>query len=99
MRHILTSQRNIVMLGVKKMGKMINTVCGTVSSDDLGIVLAHEHIVFGFPGFQGDLSYSLHNDWLSKCLRHLAHKIPGLQRDTFGLGKKSCNPLFHPNSP
>ena len=48
MRHILTSQRNIVMLGVKKMGKMINTVCGTVSSDDLGIVLAHEHIVFGF---------------------------------------------------
>lgn len=56
MRHILTSQRNIVMLGVKKMGKMINTVCGTVSSDDLGIVLAHEHIVFGFPGFQGDLT-------------------------------------------
>ena len=35
---------------------MINTVTGPVSSDDLGGVLAHEHIYFGYPGYQGDAS-------------------------------------------
>ena len=43
------------------MGRMVNTVCGPVPSDKLGIVLAHEHIVFGFPGYQGDLSLNAFN--------------------------------------
>jgi phosphotriesterase-related protein len=36
------------------MARMINTVTGPVSSDELGGVLAHEHVVFGYPGYQGD---------------------------------------------
>ncbi|NOX32482.1 MAG: phosphotriesterase-related protein [Deltaproteobacteria bacterium] len=37
------------------MGKtMVNTVTGPVSSDELGITLMHEHILFGYPGWEGD---------------------------------------------
>lgn len=36
------------------MARMINTVTGPVSSDQLGGVLAHEHVVFGYAGYQGD---------------------------------------------
>jgi len=36
------------------MAKMVNTVTGKVSSDSLGMTYIHEHIVFGYPGFQGD---------------------------------------------
>jgi phosphotriesterase-related protein len=39
---------------------MINTVTGPVSSDALGAVLVHEHVVFGYPGYEGDIS---HNIW------------------------------------
>lgn len=38
------------------MSRMINTVTGPVSSDALGGVLAHEHFVFGYPGYTGDVS-------------------------------------------
>ncbi|MGI6513594.1 MAG: phosphotriesterase-related protein [Syntrophomonadaceae bacterium] len=38
------------------MGKMVNTVCGPVSVDDLGITLMHEHFIFGYPGYQGDVT-------------------------------------------
>ncbi len=33
---------------------MVNTVTGSVSPDELGIALMHEHIVFGYPGWEGD---------------------------------------------
>jgi len=33
---------------------MVNTVTGPVSSDELGITLMHEHILFGYPGWEGD---------------------------------------------
>ncbi len=36
------------------MAKMVNTVTGPVSSDSLGKTYIHEHILFGYPGFQGD---------------------------------------------
>jgi len=39
------------------MSGMTNTVTGPVSSDVLGGVLAHEHFVFGYPGYAGDISY------------------------------------------
>ncbi|MFC1857240.1 phosphotriesterase [Thermodesulfobacteriota bacterium] len=32
----------------------VNTVTGPVSTDDLGITLMHEHILFGYPGWEGD---------------------------------------------
>lgn len=38
------------------MAKMVNTVLGPVSSDNLGKSYIHEHILFGYPGFQGDMT-------------------------------------------
>lgn len=32
----------------------INTVTGPISPEDLGTTLVHEHILFGFPGWEGD---------------------------------------------
>ena len=34
----------------------VNTVTGALSPDDLGITLVHEHIVYGYPGWDGDLT-------------------------------------------
>jgi phosphotriesterase-related protein len=34
----------------------VNTVTGPVAADKLGKTLVHEHFVFGFPGFQGDIT-------------------------------------------
>ncbi len=36
--------------------KTVNTVLGQVSSDKLGKTLMHEHFVFGYPGWQGDIT-------------------------------------------
>ncbi|OQY51334.1 MAG: phosphotriesterase-related protein [Desulfobacteraceae bacterium 4572_89] len=33
---------------------MVNTVTGPVSSDELGTTLMHEHLLFGYPGWEGD---------------------------------------------
>ncbi|MDR0850930.1 MAG: phosphotriesterase-related protein [Clostridiales Family XIII bacterium] len=41
------------------MARMINTVTGPVSTDDLGAVLAHEHVIFGYPGYEGDASFNV----------------------------------------
>jgi phosphotriesterase-related protein len=38
------------------MAKKVNTVTGPVSADKLGVTLAHEHLLFGYPGYQGDLT-------------------------------------------
>jgi len=43
------------------MARMVNTVTGPVSSDQLGGVLAHEHFIFGYPGFHGDVSFDTFN--------------------------------------
>jgi len=32
----------------------VNTVTGSISTDDLGITLPHEHILYGYPGWEGD---------------------------------------------
>ncbi|MBU2551958.1 MAG: phosphotriesterase-related protein [Proteobacteria bacterium] len=37
-------------------GATVNTVMGAVEAKDLGRTLMHEHIVFGYPGWYGDLS-------------------------------------------
>ncbi len=36
--------------------KTVNTVLGQISSDKLGKTLMHEHFVFGYPGWQGDVT-------------------------------------------
>lgn len=33
---------------------MVNAVTGAVSSDELGISLMHEHILYGYPGWERD---------------------------------------------
>ncbi|GAB6876861.1 phosphotriesterase family protein [Thermaerobacter litoralis] len=38
------------------MGRTVNTVTGPVRPEDLGKTLVHEHFVFGYPGFHGDLT-------------------------------------------
>ena len=32
----------------------VNTVLGPISPDELGVTLVHEHIVYGYPGWEGD---------------------------------------------
>ncbi len=39
------------------MGRQIQTVTGPITPDDLGTTLMHEHFVFGFPGYQGDVTF------------------------------------------
>jgi phosphotriesterase-related protein len=34
----------------------VNTVTGQIASDELGTTLMHEHILFGYPGWEGDCS-------------------------------------------
>ena len=38
---------------------MTSTVLGPVSPGDLGTTLMHEHLVFGFPGFEGDITLGI----------------------------------------
>ncbi len=34
----------------------VNSVTGQISSNELGVTLMHEHILFGYPGWEGDLT-------------------------------------------
>ena len=34
----------------------INTVSGSIEADKIGLTLIHEHFLFGYPGWQGDLT-------------------------------------------
>jgi phosphotriesterase-related protein len=43
------------------MAKFVNTVTGPISSDSLGKTYIHEHILFGYPGFQGDFTVAPFN--------------------------------------
>jgi phosphotriesterase-related protein len=38
------------------MSRIINTVLGPITGDQVGKTLMHEHFVFGFPGFSGDVT-------------------------------------------
>lgn len=39
------------------MATQVNTVTGSISSDELGKTLVHEHFQFGYPGYQGDVTF------------------------------------------
>ncbi|SDQ90872.1 phosphotriesterase family protein [Virgibacillus salinus] len=43
------------------MGESINTVTGKISVEDMGKTLIHEHFVFGYPGFSGDITLGAFN--------------------------------------
>ncbi len=38
------------------MASMVNTVVGPIDTEDLGKTLMHEHFVFGYPGYNGDIT-------------------------------------------
>lgn len=38
------------------MSNLVNTVTGPVSAESLGKTLIHEHFIFGFPGYSGDVT-------------------------------------------
>lgn len=42
--------------GGEVMSKKVETVTGPISVDQLGKTLIHEHFIFGYPGFQGDVT-------------------------------------------
>uniref|UniRef100_UPI00029722C7 Phosphotriesterase n=1 Tax=Geobacillus kaustophilus (strain HTA426) TaxID=235909 RepID=UPI00029722C7 len=42
--------------GSHNMAEMVETVCGPVPVEQLGKTLIHEHFLFGYPGFQGDVT-------------------------------------------
>lgn len=44
------------------MVKTVETVTGPISVDQLGKTLIHEHFVFGYPGFQGDVTLGAFNE-------------------------------------
>jgi phosphotriesterase-related protein len=52
------------------MAAHVNTVTGSVPADRLGKTLIHEHILFGFPGYQGDRTLGPfdHEAALRSCL-------------------------------
>lgn len=41
---------------------MINTVTGPINAEQLGKTLIHEHFIFGYPGFQGDVTLGAFNE-------------------------------------
>lgn len=42
--------------------KMVETVTGPISVDQLGKTLIHEHFAFGYPGYQGDVTLGAFNE-------------------------------------
>ena len=41
------------------MNRKVNTVLGPINPDKLGRTLMHEHLVFGYPGFEGDVTLGI----------------------------------------
>lgn len=38
------------------MARMVQTVTGPISTYDMGVTLCHEHLIYGFPGYAGDIT-------------------------------------------
>ena len=43
----------------------VNTVCGSINADKLGLTLIHEHILFGYPGWYADSTIAPFNKALA----------------------------------
>jgi len=57
------------------MGKMINTVAGKISVDDMGKTLMHEHLVFGYDGYEADCAGALSREEVVDRTIKIAKKI------------------------
>ena len=57
------------------MARMINTVCGSVLSSELGTTLPHEHFVFGYPGWDGDSTWEFDQDAYIEKFTPLIEKL------------------------
>ncbi|MFB6465380.1 phosphotriesterase [Cytobacillus sp. Hz8] len=44
------------------MSQMVETVTGPIAVEDLGKTLIHEHMIFGYPGYQGDVTLGPFNE-------------------------------------
>lgn len=52
------------------MSNFVNSVLGPVSSEKLGRTLMHEHFIFGYPGFAGDITLAnSRHDLLERALK------------------------------
>lgn len=62
--------------------KNVNTVTGPISADSLGRTLMHEHFLYGYCGFQGDITLGGFREqtYLDACLQAIADaKAYGIQ--------------------
>ncbi|MFH1137915.1 MAG: phosphotriesterase-related protein [Pseudomonadota bacterium] len=60
----------------------VNTVLGPISPDDMGVTLVHEHILYGYPGWDGDQSVAPYDhDALVKNAVDVLRNL----KDEFGL--------------
>ena len=66
------------------MSQSASTVCGPVPTEQLGRTLVHEHILFGFPGSQGDVTCAPRFDREAIVERSVA-KLKRY-RESYGLG-------------
>jgi phosphotriesterase-related protein len=66
------------------MARFATTVCGPVAAENLGRTLIHEHILFGFPGCQGDVTCAPPFD--REAIVGRSVKILRRFRQSYGLG-------------
>ncbi len=55
----------------------VNTVCGPVNVDDLGVTLMHEHLLIAYPGWEADTRHPVVDD--SEIVRVCVDKIRQMQ--------------------
>lgn len=78
--------------------KTVETVTGPISVDQLGKTLIHEHFIFGYPGFQGDVTLGFFKE------KEELEKAIGIAQQMMSFGVKTVvdptpnecgrNPLF-----
>lgn len=50
------------LYSIRAMSSIVETVTGPISANQLGKTLIHEHFIFGYPGFQGDVTLGSFNE-------------------------------------
>lgn len=54
------------------MKKRVQTVTGSIAAADMGATLVHEHVLFAYPGYAGDVTFGPfdHAAVMDKCIAH-----------------------------
>ncbi|MDD5082764.1 MAG: hypothetical protein PHU08_05260 [Dehalococcoidales bacterium] len=68
---------------------MINTVSGPISAEELGVTLMHEHVLWGFPGWEYDPLHSFNRE----------AELPGLARELAALKTVGAGTLVDTTPP